>query len=109
MASGDLKENLGWRATYKLLDGVTATSDGVWVDCGLFTEGRAHLAPGTGTLQLRGSDEDTKPANNTDGYQIGSDVTAVDDIEVAVLPRWIKVKVSAHTSGTHNAWVTFRR
>jgi len=88
---------------YKFLDGATGTDDGQWVDSGEFAMGSFDLQPGTGTLQLRGSDDPTQPDNTDHGFSIAS-TTARAQVQVPILPKWTKVYCSAHTGGTHNAY-----
>lgn len=89
---------------YVLLDGVTSTTDGEWVDVTSWQRICIDtLGTFVGTLQLYGSCEPTKPANATDGRQIGSDFTAPQLDEITAKIKWLKMKVSAYTSGTINS------
>jgi hypothetical protein len=79
-----------------LLDGCTAAGTGTWVDVGPDRkELNIHyigLTAAGATVQLRGSNAKTKPADSEDGVQLGVDITA-DDINVQTTkPRWIKAK-----------------
>lgn len=109
MADGDFIYSLAdvWRI--RLIDAATAADNGVWVDSRIFNNASIHLVPGTGTLQIRGSDEPTKPANTAHGYQLGTDATTEARLEIRSLPQWIKGRVSSHSSGTHNIYATLRK
>ncbi len=100
MASGDQID----KDAFLLLDGVTATGDGVWVDTKRFKVSSIHVfGITTATVQVRGSNARTKPANNVDAIQIGANITADGIVSIAYPLRWIKCKVSAYTSGTVSA------
>ncbi|KKK53053.1 hypothetical protein LCGC14_3098630, partial [marine sediment metagenome] len=99
MANGDQIQVNKLFAIFALLDAETGTTDGVWVDTGLFERASFHLEIGAGTLQIRGSNNPTKPADNTHGFQIGADKTATAEIGTSILPRWVKARVTVDTSG----------
>ena len=86
------------RAT--LLDAVGATGDGEWIDVsGLRTSSVHVIITATAPMLLRGSNEPTKPANNTHGFSLQTHtVTGGGIIEVPC--NWVKAYVSAWTSGT---------
>lgn len=102
MASGDKRSTKDGLRHWTLLDGVAATDNGVWID----TE--EHRLAGVidisgmtvATVQIYGSNAFAKPANATDGRQIGVDIVADTLLEIGALPRWVKTKISAWTSGT---------
>lgn len=92
-----------------LLNAVGAVDDGVWIDTGNFNEASIHVEGiTTATVQIRGSDESTKPANTDHAVQIGTDITADGRVEVAVLPRFIKARISVFTAGTISVFMTMR-
>ena len=86
------------RAT--LLNAVAATGDGEWVDVsGLRTSSIHAILTGTATVLIRGSNEPTRPANNTHGFSLHTHtVTGGGLIEVPC--NWVKAYVSAYTDGT---------
>ena len=101
MASGD---QIGPNS-FKLLDGLAAQDDGVWVDARAFqTQSIQVTGITTATIKICGSNAQTKPANNTHGAQIGSDITADSIVSVLHPVKWIKARISAHTTGTISAF-----
>ncbi len=91
--------------SYTLLSSVTGTNTGTWKEVTGWSRITIDiLGITTATCQIFGSCEPTKPADATDGRQIGSDVTANAMSEITRKLKWIKVKVSAYTAGTINAY-----
>lgn len=92
-----------------LTDQITV-ADGEWLDMST-TEWLLIDAQGiiTGDIvQVRGSNEATKPTAPTDERQVGADITAVGfrSIEKHAMPRWIKIETTAIAGGgTMNVWV----
>lgn len=111
MADGDLIDQgaapsvSDYYTSFKLIDAAVATDSGAWVDVRGFANLSLDvtLGGGTATVQLMGSNAPTRPANNVDGRQIGANITADGIVSVTTPVRWLKVKVSAYTSGTINA------
>jgi hypothetical protein len=89
-----------FRGEYQLIDNAGATDSGVWVDFNQYRTGSIDVT-GTfvATLQLMGSNAQNIPSNVTDGNIIGSNITTAGLTAVTMPVRWIKVKVSAYTSG----------
>lgn len=87
-----------------MLEAVVATDDGVWVDFRGFTLATLQVdGITTAELEVYASNDETRPANNVDGVQVGSDITA-DGMTTIVGPySWLKVKVADWTSGTITA------
>lgn len=116
MASGDVLEARKGATVVKLLDAVAAASDGVWIDTVEFRDGNLHFVP-TGTVsftaQVCGSSAAAKPANNTHGFQVGSDLVFASTTELGLdivnLPRFLKVRISTYATGTLSALGNFRR
>lgn len=113
MANGDRSAptlEYNW-AKWALQDGTGATDDGVWVDVGPFRKNGVLDVSGitTATIQVFGSNEETKPADATDGRQFGADITANGAFDLGALMRFMKVKISAHTTGTVRADLTAGR
>lgn len=95
---------------YKLIDAAVATGNGVWIDTADYGSGTIHLTlAGTATAQVFGSNAAAAPAASTDHAQIGVDINASSLVTIAVMPRWIKVKVSSWTSGAVSAFLCARR
>lgn len=110
MASGDLVVRHAQMEHWILIDAVTGTSDGVWIDTSVYPEGSIHVKiAGTATVQVRGSDDPTKPANSAHEVQVDSDITATDLLSILHLPRWLKARISAHSSGQVDVWAVLRR
>jgi len=85
------------RAT--LLDAVVAIGDGEWIDVsGLRTSSVHAILAGTATVLVRGSNEPTRPANNTHGFSLQTH-TATGGGIIEVPCNWLKAYVSAWTSG----------
>lgn len=105
MANGDVVLNDKEFRHWALQDGTGATSNGAWVDAGPYRKEAALDVSGitTATVQIFGSNEKTKPADGTDGRQIGTDITANTYRDVGPLTRWVKAKISAFTTGTVRA------
>lgn len=109
MANGTVLHRRNDALQVTLLDAVTATNDGQWVDCIAYSEGSIHVAGiTTATVQLRGYNLGSSlPANTVHGFQIGSNVTATADsqatLALSTMPRFLKVMVSGYTGGTITA------
>jgi hypothetical protein len=88
-----------------LLSAVVATGNGEWVQVAGYTPITVS-AEGitTATVDVRGSLAPVKPADATHGFALGSFTT--DGALVIENPcEWIKVRVSAYTSGTITAYM----
>ena len=88
-----------------LLDAITGTSDGTWVDMGPYRIAvEIHFSGATACTFVVCGDSvtasGTAPADSTHGTQIGSDVTADGHYSVAQVPRWLKVRCTTYGSGT---------
>ena len=114
MANGSILHRRNSALQVTFLDGVTATSDGQWVDTIDYAEGCIHVSGiSTATVQLRGYNITTvAPENTVHGFQIGSNITATADsqttIALATMPRFLKVMVSGFGSGTITAAAIIR-
>jgi hypothetical protein len=101
--SGRYSGNNAWLAV-RLLHDQAAVTDGVWIEVKGFKRLSIDISGiTTATLEVRGSNDPLKPLNTNHGRQLGANVTADAIVNVDVPVRWIKVRVSAHTSGTINA------
>jgi len=94
------------RMVAQLLTNVGATSNGEWIGVDGFYPFTVHIAGITNaTVQLRVSNEPTKPADVTHGAQGGLDVTADGVVVVDYPVLWVKCRVSAWVAGTINAYL----
>jgi len=93
---------VGQRAT--LLDGLLTTSNGEWVNAQGFERSSIHVViANTATVQVRASNE-VAPAASDDGGLVEA-VTASAFVQLRCPARWIKAKISAHTSGAVSAFM----
>ena len=89
-----------------VLNAVVATGDGTWVEFERTKRSTIHIKGiTTATVQVRGSNEPTKPADSDHGVSVGSDITADSLVKIDQPMKWIKVRVSAWTSGTINGYL----
>ena len=93
----------GWRT--RIIEflgaaGVAATDTGDWVDVSDLENMTIDVyGITTATVQVRGFNTISKPLASADGRLIGSNITT--DKMVAIHPmKWVKIKVSAWTTGT---------
>lgn len=91
-----------------LLDEQTATTDGAWVFAPNDLTIHCDLEGGTATVQLHGSNKETKPADNDDEIQLGSDITTDVIYSLASPLRWVKASISSYSSGTINCDMTWK-
>jgi len=84
-----------------LLDGAVAATDGVWLSVNGFHPLSFHISGITSaTLQIRGSNAPTRPADSEHGFQLGSDIGS-DSLTALDAPvKWIKARISSYVSGT---------
>lgn len=109
MANGDEITRNQRTVHVKLVDAVVATTNGAWVDTLDYENGSIHVDIGTtGTVQIMGRNDPTRPADGTDGVQIGADITADSLYCIDRLPRWLKAKVTA-VSGALSVYALFRK
>ncbi len=87
------------RAT--LLDAIVATGNGEWIDISGLKAYNIHTSGiTTATLQIRGSNDVSKPSDATHDIQLGSSITADGMKEFATPLKWIKVRVTVWAAGT---------
>lgn len=85
----------------QLTESAVATENGEWVNIEGLAPFSIHVSGiTTGTVQIRISNDATKPADATHDIQLGSDITADGMTENTIPVRWIKSRVSAWTTGT---------
>jgi hypothetical protein len=93
---------VGQRVT--LLNAVVGTSNGEWVNTQGYGRNSIHvLIANTATAQVRASNE-VAPAATDDGGLV-EQVTASGFVQLPTPARWVKVKISAHTSGAVSAFM----
>jgi hypothetical protein len=93
----------------QLLTNVAAINDGEWIDVSGLNQLSLDIRGITSaTVQLRGSNEPTKPLDSTHGNQLGSDTTVDGFVIVSASVRWMKLRVSTYVSGTINAYLEAR-
>lgn len=82
-----------------------ATSNGVWYDITAWERVSVQVS-GTfvGTAQIFGWCGPTKLSDATDGVKLGSDISTPTIYEVHAKIKWVKVKISAYTSGNIDAF-----
>lgn len=110
MASGQLIQQTRKFEHWYLIDAeAAATNNGVWIDSGAFDTGSIDVViSNTATVQIRGSDAPTRPADTAHGNQIGTDITASSIYSIQQPPRWLKARVSAYTNGQVDVWALLR-
>lgn len=93
-----------WFYAATMLNGVTATGNGEWVEVnGKFSVQVSGIT--TATVQIRGSNQVTKPSDTVHEEALGADITA-DGITYNSIPvKWAKVRVSAYTAGSISAYL----
>jgi len=111
-ADGDVIDGTGPSAAsfmkcWKPVDAAVAIGNGVSVDARAFRSASVHtFGTFVGTAQVRGSNAVADPGAANHEIQIGTDVTTATLTFITTLPvRWLKVRVSAYTSGTVNAYL----
>lgn len=111
-ADGDVIDGSGpnpatFTKCWKSTDAAVAVSNGVWVDARAFRSASVHtFGTFVGTVQVRGSNAVADPGPTNHEIAIGSDITTATLTFITTLPvRWLKVRVSAYTSGTVNAYL----
>jgi hypothetical protein len=110
MANGTINAVTKRATNVTLIDAATALADGVWIDTMDFAEGSIDITiSATATVQIRGSDAATQPADNTHGNQLGTDFTASGQASLVCAPRWLKARVSSFGSGTVTVNATLRK
>jgi hypothetical protein len=90
----------------QLLTNAGATTDGQWVNVRCIHSLSIHVTGiTTATVEVDGSNAPTQPANNTHGVKIGADITANALVALTTPLEWLKVRVTAHTTATINAYL----
>jgi hypothetical protein len=110
MANGTINAVTRRASNITLIDAAVAIADGVWMDSMDFFQGSIDVTiVTTATVQVRGSDAPTIPANATHGNQVGSDITTSGQYSILNCPRWLKARVSAWTAGAVTVNTTLRK
>ncbi|MFQ5915378.1 MAG: hypothetical protein ACE5JS_19590 [Nitrospinota bacterium] len=88
-----------------LISGATGTGNGAWeLVAGMRTLNIHVKGIGAATVTVNGSNDPTKPADSDHEITLAS-ITSDDIVTVQGPLRWMKARVSAHTSGTINAYL----
>lgn len=108
MANGRVIEMSEQTVHIAALDAVVAVDTGQWISTKGYDQGTIHIKGiTTATVIINSSNEETRPTAATHDIQRLS-VTADAEHILATLPRWIKVRISAWTSGTIDAFMLLR-
>lgn len=100
-ALGKRDDPMGSYQTWYALHNAAGTTNGVWIDLrGLGLASVSIEGIGTATAHVCCSNAAAKPDNTTHGLQLGDDLTADAMVSLLVPVRWLKVRISAWTSGT---------
>jgi hypothetical protein len=91
----------------QMLTSAVATTDGEWIDASGLKTMSVHVAGiTTATVEIDGSNATTKPADNTHGIKLNAtDITTDQVVMMTINVRWVKVRITAYTSGTINAYL----
>lgn len=103
MASALTKVRVDGVSIYKcqLTVSATGTENGEWINIeglGPFSIHLSGVVSGD-IIQIRGSNDATRPSNATHDIQLGSNITVDGITEYTVPIRWIKSRVSAWAGG----------
>lgn len=108
MASGDVISRKERFVHIKMLDALAAADNGVWIECHGYDQVSIHIdGITTATVTVNASSKATKPANTVHDI-VRASLTADGEVTYQVLPRWMKCRISAWTSGTVSAFAVFR-
>lgn len=109
MAQGDLTV-VRETVVLEAIVGAVAASDGMgWFDTSGYKQAVVHIEGiTTATVQIRGSNQAAMPGATDDEVLLISEVTADAMSIVTAVPRWMKIMVSAWTTGTINVYVMLR-
>ena len=85
-----------------MLDAATAVGDGVWFDISLLKTYTLHVKGiTTATVSVTGSNGATQPADSAHETLVANGTFTADGfMEKTATTRYLKVRVSAHTTGT---------
>ena len=89
-----------------LLNGVIAVTDGEWFAVDGASPVTIHIKGITNaTVSVHGANTDVQPANSSHEIQLTVNIKKDDLVIIDVPVKWIKVRVSAYTSGTIFAYL----
>ena len=94
MADGSVIYRTTYTGNVLLLDAAGGLDDGVWVDAGDYMSGMVSLQLGGSTIEVCGSNNFALPPNNTHGVPLAVAGNTNGWLAVAVLPRWIKARLT---------------
>lgn len=91
----------------QLLTNAVATGNGEWIDTSGLSLMSIHISGiTTATVEIDGSNEVTRPSDATHGIKLNAtDITTNQMVVITAAYRWMKVRVTAWTSGTINAYL----
>jgi hypothetical protein len=91
----------------QMLTSAVATTDGEWIDASGLRTMSVHVdGITTATVEIDGSNAAVKPADNTHGIKLNAtDITTDQVVMMTINVRWVKVRITAYTSGTINAYL----
>ena len=100
MANGDVIETDSYYRLQKMIDAKAAVDVGFWIDTHGYDQSSIHVdGITTATVIINSSNAAVKPANSSHEIQRASYTADVERTD-QVMPRWIKARISAWTSGT---------
>ena len=104
MADGDIVLRTSESLHALLLDAQVTTTNGVWVDAAPYAAGFVTIVGiTTGTIEIRGSNAATRPANASHEALMATALTADGFVSIPALPKWIKARVTVGTTITATA------
>lgn len=117
-ADGDLVYQANPMLHYKVVDGATSTTVGVYVDTRTCVWMRIGCNAADAIVLVDGRDDTTKPAGSAVGLNFGSNTALVGGPTAltlsgttagAAVPAWTKASVGTYNAGTVNCWLLCRR
>lgn len=90
----------------QLLTNVASTVTGEWFEVsGIHPISFQIIGINSATVQLRGSNNPSKPLDAADEFALGHDITTDGLLALDAPVKWVKAKVSAYTSGSINCYM----
>lgn len=88
-------------STVIVLNAASATGSSNWISVVDWLNTNLDVrVTGTGTAKIMLSNESSQPSSGNDGPQQGADVTSTSMVNFSVPAKWMKIKVTALSSGT---------
>ena len=101
-------QGLNTRITAQMMTAQNAVNDGEWVDFAHMSTWSIQVkdVSGNDVVQIRTSNELSKPDDSVNGTQLGRDITTEKTISSALHRfRWVKVKKASGTASSPNAYL----